>query len=203
MNSFAKTRKHSLKPPRPPKIIQLHLGCGRRQLPGFIHVDLASFPHIDRRQDIRTLAEFKNDSVDLIYCAHALEYFDRLEVKDVLKEWRRVLKKGGVLRLAVPDFQALVRVYQKYKKLESVLGPLYGRWPMTANKKNIYHKTVYDFASLKALLQAEGFRSIRRWDWKKVFSGKMSGFDDYSQAYVPHLDKRNGILISLNVEAMK
>ena len=29
------------------------------------------------------------------------------------------------------------------------------------------------------------------------------GGDDYSQAYVPHLDKDNGTLVSLNVQAYK
>jgi hypothetical protein len=28
-------------------------------------------------------------------------------------------------------------------------------------------------------------------------------FDDHSQAYLPHMDKENGTLISLNIEAVK
>ena len=28
-------------------------------------------------------------------------------------------------------------------------------------------------------------------------------YDDYSQAYIPHMDKERGILISLNVEATR
>ena len=181
----------------------LHLGCGKRHLPGYVHIDIASYPHIDYRQDIRRLPMFKDNSVDLIYCSHALEYFDRLEVQEVLKEWRRVLKKGGILRLAMPDFASLVKIYHKYKKLERIIGPIYGRWPINAEQSILYHKTGYDFSSLKELLTAQGFRKIRRWDWRKVFTGPLAGFDDYSQAYVPHLDKKRGILISLNVEASK
>ena len=109
--------------------IKLHLGCGKKFIPGFIHIDLADYPHIDYKRNISDLSMFEDNSVDLIYCCHAVEYFDREEVRNILKEWYRVLKKGGILRVAVPDFEAIVKVYLKYKDLNhrGILGPLYGR----------------------------------------------------------------------------
>ena len=199
----AKTQKNFSIQVVTPKKVKLHLGCGKRHLPGYIHIDLASYPHIDHRQDIRRLPRFKKNSVDCIYSSHALEYFDRMEVLDVLREWRRVLKKGGTLRLAVPDFATLTRVYQKTNKLDLVLGPLFGRWPTKLNHLVLYHKTVYDFSSLKQILKTLGFHNIQRWDWRKVFKDELAGFDDYSQAYYPHMDKKHGILTSLNVQAKK
>jgi hypothetical protein len=67
-------------------------------------------------------------------------------------------------------------------------------------KKFIYHKTVYDFKSLKKLLESAGFRNIHRYDWRKTIH---RDYDNCSQAYIPHMDKKRGILISLNVEARK
>ena len=67
----------------------------------------------------------------------------------------------------------------------------------------IYHKTVYDYKHLEDLLLKCGFSNIRRWNWREIFVGEKEGFDDYSQAYYPHMDKENGILISLNVEGKK
>ena len=64
----------------------------------------------------------------------------------------------------------------------------------------LYHKTVYTFASLQALLEANGFGDIRRYDWQQTIH---KDHDDHSQAYFPHMDKENGILVSLNVEATK
>lgn len=187
------------------KEIKLHLGCGEINIPGFIHIDLDSYPHIDYQRDIRDLDIFNDDTVNLIYSSHSLEYFDRIEVKYVLREWRRVLKKKGILRLALPDFEAIVKVYEKYHDLDhqGILGPLYGKWPYkTAGEKvdTFYHKTTYDFNSLKKVLEQAGFCKIKRYDWRNTIH---KDYDDYSQAYIPHMDKENGILISLNVEAIK
>lgn len=182
--------------------LQLHLGCDKRYIPGFVHVDLADFPHIDYRHDVHTLPMFEDNSVDLIYACHVIEYFDRIEVLEVLREWLRVLKPGEVLRLAVPDFAALVEVYQKYGDLSLIHGPLYGRWviPTDTGEQIIYHRTVYDFDALRSVLESVGFQNAHRYDWRETIH---KDYDDYSQAYIPHMDKEHGLLISLNVEAEK
>jgi predicted SAM-dependent methyltransferase len=77
--------------------MKVHLGCGKRCIPGFTHVDLADFTHIDFKYDVRTLPFLANDSAELMYACHVLEYFDRVEVADVLHEWWRVLAPGGAL----------------------------------------------------------------------------------------------------------
>ncbi len=182
--------------------INVHLGCGRRVIPGFVNVDIADFDHIDHRHDIRTLPFFSDDSIDLIYASHVLEYFDRVEVAPVLAEWRRVLKAGGTLRLAVPDFEAMVEVYRDSGDLELILGPMYGRMQPGGGDDPlvIYHKTVYDFATLSDTLSLAGFENIRRYDWRDTVH---KDHDDHSQAYIPHMDKDHGRLISLNIEAQK
>jgi len=184
------------------KKIKLHLGCGDVYIPGFIHIDSAFYPHLDYQHDITDLSMFKDNSVDLIYCCHAFEYLDRKSGREALFEWFRVLNDGGILRLAVPDFQSIVLVYEKYKDIDhrGILGPLFGKIETLLNGKMMYHKTAYDYKSLKKMLESAGFRSIRRWDWRKT---EHSQYDDYSQAYIPHMDKEKGLLMSLNLEAEK
>ena len=92
--------------------MDIHLGCWHRYIDGFIHVDLCDFEHIDYRSDIKELPFFSDESADLIYSSHSFEYFDPIEAPLVLKEWRRVLKTGGKLRLSVPDFDQLIKIYQ-------------------------------------------------------------------------------------------
>jgi predicted SAM-dependent methyltransferase len=182
--------------------LNLHLGCGKRYIPGFIHIDLANFPHIGYRCGIDGLTMFEDECIDLIYCCHALQYFDRSEALSALREWRRVLKHGCFLRLAVPDFAALVQLYQRTNELTRVLGPLFGRIEVDApfGKTVLYHKTTYDYGSLKAVCEEAGFRSIRRYDWRDTIH---KDYDDFSQAYFPHLEKEYGLLLSLNIEAAK
>jgi len=181
-------------------MVQLHLGCGKRYIPGFIHIDLADFPHIDYKTDVSRLSMVEDNSGDLIYACHILEYFDRIQIKDVLWEWHRILKPKGILRIAVPDFEALVKAYQQYSNISLIIGPLYGRWEIGESQKVFYHRTVYDFESLKNVLEVAGFINIHRYDWRNTIH---KDYDDYSQAYIPHMDKENGLLISLNVEGEK
>ena len=64
----------------------------------------------------------------------------------------------------------------------------------------IYHKTAFDFKSLKKILEDVGMTDISIYDWRKT---EHAQFDDHSQAYLPHFEKEKGILISLNVESKK
>ncbi|HEG4693268.1 TPA: methyltransferase domain-containing protein [Campylobacter jejuni] len=81
-------------------MIQLNLGCWHRNIPGFINIDLCDMPHIHYKTSIDKLDMFENESVDLIYSSHSLEYFDRFQVVDVLREWKRVLKRGGGVKIS-------------------------------------------------------------------------------------------------------
>ena len=178
---------------------KLHLGCGKRYLQGWVHVDLANYPHIDYpNQDIADLSIFKGCSVSEIYVAHAFEYFTREEAIGVLEEWHHVLIAGGILRISVPDFQSLVDVYIQCGNLALIHGLIFGN--MAVKDTEIWHHTVYDEASLSALLLSAGFRGIHRWDWRDFFP---PGYDDYSAAYIPHMDFENGTLVSLNLMGVK
>lgn len=179
--------------------MKINMGCGWRNFgPEWIHIDGGDYDHLDY-SSLTNLNQFKDNTVDLIYASHVIEYFDRQEVEELLKEWRRVLKPSGILRLAVPNFEIMAKLYCENKiSLSGVLGPLYGRMDM--GKQKIYHKTTYDFDSLKKLLYKLNFNDIVLYDWKLT---EHSQFDDHSQAYIPHMDKENGVLISLNVECRK
>jgi len=178
------------------KEIKLHLACGERYIPGFIHIDERFFPHIDYQSDVSHLVAFKDNSVDLIYASHILEHFKRKEIKNVLKEWYRVLKKGGTLRLAVPDFEAICKAYRKFKDIKLLMGPIHGGQTYEGNT----HYVSFDFNYLKEVLEDVGFKNVKRYNWRKTIH---KDYDDFSQSYLPHMAKDSGLLISLNVEAEK
>jgi len=178
--------------------MKINLGCGKRNFgKDWIHIDGGDYEHLHSK-DIRKLS-FEDGVAGLIYASHIIEYFDREEIVPILKEWHRVLKPDGILRVAVPDFAVMAKLYDSGNyKLENFLGPLYGK--MLMDNSVIYHRTAYDFCCLKRLLLEVGYKNVKRYDWRET---NHSHYDDHSQAYLPHMDKNNGILISLNVECTK
>ena len=113
----------------------------------------------------------------------------------VVKEWNRVLKPEGLL-----DHLYLIlkicRVYTNTENLDLVKGPVFGRQDYLYN----IHYNIFDKKSLTTLLEANNFYNIREYDWRETEHAEV---DDYSQAYIPHMDKENGTLISLNLECNK
>lgn len=178
---------------------KLHLGCGAKFIPGFIHVDVLPFPHVDHQGPVDKLDWIPDGTVGLIYASHVLEHFGRAEVDSVLSEWFRILKPGGVLRLAVPDFGACVYLYVS-GKLQRGLLDITGLICGGQRDQYDFHKIIFDEKDLTERLLKVGFDQVRRWDHRKT---EHANVDDYSQAYLPHLDKENGTLVSLNLEGVK
>jgi predicted SAM-dependent methyltransferase len=176
--------------------IKLHLGCGDKKIEGFINVDIRHLPTVDVVDDIALLNKFENNSVNLIYVSHVLEHFGRREYMSVLNRWYDLLKQGGILRIAIPDFEKIVEHYNQYKNLEVLRGFLYGG----QNYKENYHYCIWDFETIKNDLNSIGFSQVSLYDWRLT---EHADIDDYSQSYLPHMDKENGKLMSLNIEAKK
>lgn len=178
--------------------MKLHLGCGSKYIPGFVHVDALPAPHVDIVGPVEHLP-IADESVSLIYASHILEHFGRYEYKAVLKEWFRVLEPGGVLRLAVPDFAACAAIYYESGLADGLTG-LVGLIVGGQRDQYDFHKMIFDEEFLHRDLLETGFREVRHWDWRTT---EHSHIDDYSQAHLPHLDKTNGRQMSLNLEAVK
>ena len=178
--------------------MKLHLGCGPKYIEGWIHCDALEYKHVDIVGPVDSLP-FDDCMAEIVYASHVLEHFGRHECTSVLAEWYRVLKPSGVLRLAVPNFMAACEVYldpDVGNSIELIKGLVCGG----QKDKFDYHGNIFDFKSLGNMLKSVGFQSIKTWDWRQT---EHSHIDDYSQAYLPHMDKMSGKLVSLNMEAIK
>lgn len=176
-------------------MLRLHLGCGPKRLPGYINVDILRSDAVDVVADLRKLP-WADGEADMIYSCAAIEHFGRREWVPVLREWARVLKPGGLLRLSTADFDACVARYAEVGNLNELLGLMIG------GQKDDYdwHGMIFNFDTLRQGLEDAGFSGVRRYDWRETDVAEM-GIDDYSQAYLPHMDKEAGRLMMLNVEA--
>jgi predicted SAM-dependent methyltransferase len=157
-------------------------GWDRKYPSDWINVDILDHPNVNIVSDMRKLP-FEDNSVDVLYSSNSLEYFDREETIEALKEWKRVLKPNGELFIAVPDFEMMAKYYIQFRvPLMRFIGPLYGK--MDINGKNIYHKQVFDYSSLGELLFTLGFKRIEKYDCQDLDLFNDEAFDDHSLARV-------------------
>jgi SAM-dependent methyltransferase len=111
-------------------MVKLNFGSGETALEGFINIDLEASTKPDIVHDIRKAPlPFQDESVDWIQMFHCIEHIEMAHWDNLFGEFRRVLKMGGVLFLAYPEF----KICSKYF-LENHLGlrdlfraTLYGR----------------------------------------------------------------------------
>ena len=187
---------HPLKYPRnPDNKVYIHLGCGEINSSEFINVDSRFFPHIHHVGGVNSLPFFKNDFADLIYASHILEHIPMNKLEDILLEWRRVLKSGGILRIGVPDFDTILQIYKDNDNdINFIWRPLMGGQDYDKN----FHFAVFNKKYLSAILTKCGFTNIRTWEKSKI---QNHNFDDWTSIDY----KINGIVypISLNIEAIK
>jgi SAM-dependent methyltransferase len=102
----------------------LNLGCGSRVHPDWVNVDFHAVAPGVRPYDLRKGIPFPDATFDVVYHSHLLEHFSKQLAPFFLRECYRVLKPEGLLRIAVPDLEAIVRGYLEAleKASQSLLG---------------------------------------------------------------------------------
>lgn len=150
--------------------IKLHLACGGMRWRDFVNVDL--FPEdgqsdssrtgcvADVFADIRNLG-LPNDSVDEIFCSHALEHFPRWVGVELLVDWHRMMKPGGRLHLETPDFWRSVLWLFHPRRRKRTLGRnmFYGnQWDKLDHET---HRYLWTARELKETLLSIGFSSVK------------------------------------------
>lgn len=107
-------------------LVKLNLGCGDKILPGYVNVDVAETRAGKRPDvlcDLHHLAPFEDNSADEILSVHVVEHFWRWEVVDVLKEWVRVLKPGGLMVLECPNLKSACETFLSNPEFHAGPGP--------------------------------------------------------------------------------
>ncbi len=176
--------------------MKLHLGCGAKLLTGWVNCDAQEREGVDIVSLVQDML-IQDGSVDEVYACHFIEHFGRHEVIGLFQKISGWIKPGGKIWIAVPDFKACVTHYQDTGNLNDIMGLLMGG----QNDSFDYHKYLFDFNSLSNILVGCGFENIEKYNRDDHAVG-IQGIDDYSAAYLPHMDK-TGLLMSLNVVATK
>ena len=89
----------------------LNLGCGSRFHKDWINIDIQSQSEFVIAHDLKNGIPFGDHEFNMVYHSHVLEHIPKDEAIKFLKECVRVLKPGGVLRIAIPDLEKITRKY--------------------------------------------------------------------------------------------
>jgi predicted SAM-dependent methyltransferase len=139
--------------PVPDGPIRLNLGSGAAPLDGWINIDAKdghwAFP-----------LNVPDGVADEIRASHILEHFSHRLTRIVLKEWLRVLKPGGKLKIAVPDFDWIVKAYSNGRRSDPMLEYyLFG----SHSDANDFHKALFNEDRLRSVLAEVGLVEIEQW----------------------------------------
>src|SRR5690349_5178775 len=108
------TSKSTVKKLLDRKVVKLNIGCGTDYKKGWINIDNNSDQNIEKLDlnwDLRYPLPFPENSVDFIFNEHFMEHLTVEEGIHANKDFLRVLKKGGILRIATPDLENVVDHY--------------------------------------------------------------------------------------------
>jgi predicted SAM-dependent methyltransferase len=89
----------------------LNLGCGERFHPDWTNLDVVSSNTCVRAHDLTCGIPFPDGTFDVVYSSHLLEHFGKAEAMKLLRECHRVLRRGGTIRVAVPDLERIAQLY--------------------------------------------------------------------------------------------
>jgi predicted O-linked N-acetylglucosamine transferase (SPINDLY family)/predicted SAM-dependent methyltransferase len=155
------------------KPYKLHIGCGQNIFEDWINIDIeANHPQVDLLCDVRNGLPFEDASCSFIYNEHVLEHLTAEEGLFFLKECRRVLQPGGILRVAMPNLEYIVKHYisEDWRNQDWLKWPEYEFIQTRAEMINICfrwweHKWLYDLEELNRRLSEAGYSQTRTATW--------------------------------------
>lgn len=152
--------------------IMLNVGCGTDYKEGWVNVDNNSDNNItklDLNHDLRDPLPYNDNTVDFIFNEHFFEHLTVEEGQVAMKEFMRVLKPGGVMRIAMPDLEQAVDAYYNPKWKERDFMKTFGLEFVQTRAEMLNmnfhwwgHKWLYDWEELERRLREAGYTKIKR-----------------------------------------
>lgn len=160
----------------------LHVGCGQKrkgQLPKIfqgddwqeIRLDISPSVKPDIVADIMDMHPVADGSVEAVFSSHNIEHVYIYQVQQVLGEFHRVLRLGGVAFITCPDLQAIAfavaqgglekKLYDSPSGVITPLDILYGHTASMAKGQHyMAHKCGFSAETLGRRMQMAGFRDV-------------------------------------------
>jgi predicted SAM-dependent methyltransferase len=128
----------------------LNLGCGEKTYAFYpdeeykcINMDNRALSNVQVIGDVRKL-EFPDNHFGYILASDVIEHFPISKTEDLLKEWARVLKIGGIMEIRTPNIEWVVKHYYTTRDCKFVSWHIFGGQDYPGN----YHYVIFDRALL-------------------------------------------------------
>jgi len=139
--------------------MKIDIGCGNNRYEGYTPHDWST------EGDARVLP-YEDGSIEEIRASHVLEHLPKADVEETLRHWYAKLQPGGILRIAVPDFDEIIRLAQEDRDSEDQSKPPFP-WEsyIMGGQTSPYdsHRTLWNYPKLHAAMTALGLIDIQRW----------------------------------------
>ena len=151
--------------------LKLQVGGGKHTKKGWINADIIGG---DIYLNATKKFPFKKNSIDIIFAEQFIEHISIEDGAKFLSECNRVLKKGGIIRLATPDLEKLAKLYlhsnPEVKPEDAIARHNKNHNPSAKTIAHFIndvfrlwgHKFIYDMETLQMLLENSNFKSIQR-----------------------------------------
>lgn len=158
----------------------LNLGCSEKYVvdKSWVNIDFVASENVLGMNILKGLP-YENDSVDGVFSSCMLEHFSKTQAEDHIKECYRVLRKGGILRVVVPDLEDVCREY--LNMLDNV-------------RNNISYESRYDYIVIELIDQMTrmepGGEMLKYWqsdtkdeEYIKERTGYPAGYNESNSGY--------------------
>ena len=155
-------------------IRKLHLGAATNFLDGWLNVDIFPISGMSIYLDATQRFPFEDNSFDYVFSEHMIEHISHREGLFMLRECNRILRKGGVIRIATPNLAVLIDLYST---TQNDIQKRYIKWITDRFLPDIHvykasyvinnafynwgHRFLYDSDLLKTLMEQAGFVEIK------------------------------------------
>jgi predicted SAM-dependent methyltransferase len=153
--------------------LKLNLGCGDVFFAEWINVDLEDVRKANLIWNLTERFPLPDGSCSLIYSEHVMEHFSVEDGLKILRECRRLLATGGVLRIAMPSLEYCVEAYAKdswrpdFERWEELRGVQTRCEALNVAMRSWGHQWLYDREELHRRLREAGFQQLRDVEWGK------------------------------------
>ena len=192
---------------------KLHIGCGGNIYEGWLNVDIEPQSTSVGYLDASKIFPFESDSFDYVFSEHMFEHLDFEGQVSMLRECYRVLRKGGIMRIATPDLGKILTIVVR----EDAFAIKYRNWYIDTFSNNMKvvlgeaayssevfintyfynwgHRFIHSGATLKEMVKKNGFESVIEKNVNESNHKELAGKESYANVITDEFNRFETIVL--------